>query len=149
MHIINCGISFSIIIKTTYLQAMMTALHYTRRNLIKVFILKTDKQPKKKPPLKDNSNVKTRYPPNIKLNHETNLSKSQCHRLKTKEKIQTCLVERVQSLLKSSMKVKELLSTVATPSSSSSTSIPTSIFTFSNAWFIFCIFSRETNRTHF
>lgn len=82
MHIINCGISFSIIIKTTYLQAMMTALNYTTRNLIKVFILTTDKEPKKNP----FKRKKTRYPPNIKLNHETNPLKSQCHQIKNQRK---------------------------------------------------------------
>lgn len=53
----------------------------------------------------------------------------------------TCLVDKVQLRLKSSMKEKEPFSSsdAAWRSSSSSTSIPTSIFIFSNAWFILSI----------
>uniref|UniRef100_A0A2P2JUQ2 Uncharacterized protein n=1 Tax=Rhizophora mucronata TaxID=61149 RepID=A0A2P2JUQ2_RHIMU len=52
----------------------------------------------------------------------------------------TCLVERVQLRLKSSIKDELLAAAVeCSSSSSSSISIPTSIFIFSNAWFIFSI----------
>jgi hypothetical protein len=56
-------------------------------------------------------------------------------------------VDKVQLRLKSSMKAKELLfsSSSAEAWCSSSTSIPTSIFIFSNAWFILSIVSNEWN----